>query len=83
MTVVKRYHEHVRRAYQIIKREAPGLDREAALQTTVKAVNAYIGPDSLVPTLLAFGALPRLGFPSERPLLLVSIWTGLATLSIY
>lgn len=69
MTVVKRCYEHVRRAHQIIKREAPDLDREAMLQITVKAVNDYIGSDSLVPTLLVYGALPRLGFPSEKPTL--------------
>lgn len=33
----------------------------------VKSVNDSIGPDGLVPTLLVYGALPRLGFPTDRP----------------
>lgn len=33
----------------------------------VKAVNDSAGPEGLVPTLLFFGALPRLGLPNDCP----------------
>lgn len=67
MTCVERCHEPIRRAYKIVKREAPDLYKEAALQSEVKAVNDSVGPDGLVPTLLLYGTLPRLGFPTEKP----------------
>lgn len=31
MTTVDRYHQHIRRAYQIIKSESPDTDNDAAL----------------------------------------------------
>jgi hypothetical protein len=34
--------------------------KEIALQMTVKAINDTAGPDGLVPTLLVFGAYPRM-----------------------
>ena len=42
-------------AYKIIQKEI-GLDilKEAYLQMAVKALNNFIGPNSLVPTLLVF-----------------------------
>lgn len=67
MTYVERYHAPLRRAYKIIEKEAPGMDREAVLQCAVKSVNDSVGPDGLVPTLLVYGALPRLGLPTDRP----------------
>lgn len=33
----------------------------------VKSINDSIGPDGLVPTLLVFGAMPRLGLPNNLP----------------
>lgn len=56
LTIVERYHDPVRRAYRIIKAEAPDLDKEASLQSNVKAMNDSVGPDGLVPTLLVYGA---------------------------
>lgn len=67
MSYVERYHNPIRHAFKIVTAEAPDLDPEAALQTAVKSVNDSIGPDGLVPTLLVYGALPRLGFPNECP----------------
>lgn len=67
MTYVERYHVPLRRAYKIMKDEAPGLDDEALLQCAVKSVNDSVGPDGLVPTLLVYGALPRLGLKTEKP----------------
>lgn len=67
MNYVERYHEPLRRAFKIIKQEAPDLDPDAALQCAVKSVNDSAGPDGLVPTLLVYGALPRLGLPTDKP----------------
>lgn len=67
MTVVERYHQPIRRAYQTIKSESPDTDDAAALQMAVKAINDSVGPDGLVPTLLVYGALPRLGLPHDKP----------------
>jgi hypothetical protein len=58
--IVERYHGPVRRAYQIVSEELPDLDRDAALQMAFKAINDTAGPDGIVPTLLVFGAYPRL-----------------------
>jgi hypothetical protein len=46
--------------YQIISEELPDLSKEAALQMAFKAVNDTVGLDGIVPTLLVFGAYPRL-----------------------
>ena len=57
---VERYHHLLRRAYEIMTKEAPTISAEDALQSAVKAVNDTAGPDGLVPTLLVFGAYPRM-----------------------
>lgn len=56
----ERYHGPLRRIYQIITVELPGIDKEMALQMSFKAINDTAGPDGLVPTLLVFGAYPRM-----------------------
>jgi hypothetical protein len=58
--VVERYHAAIRRSYEIIKDELPDANPDSALQMAVKAVNDTAGPDGLVPTLLLFGAYPRM-----------------------
>jgi hypothetical protein len=59
---VERYHTPLRRAYEIIQDELKDehIDKEIMLQMTVKAINDSAGPNSIVPTLLVFGAYPRL-----------------------
>ena len=57
---VERYHVPLRRAYDILSTEAPEIGREERLQSAVKAVNDTAGPDGLIPTLLVYGAYPRL-----------------------
>lgn len=61
--LVERAHPVLRRAYQIIAEElqGSGTTKEMNLQMAVKAVNDTAGPDGLVPTLLVFGAYPRMG----------------------
>jgi hypothetical protein len=58
--MVERYHGPLRRIYQILRVELPDLSEEATLQMAFKAINDTAGPDGLVPTLLAFGAYPRM-----------------------
>ena len=57
----ERYHAPLRRAWDILYGElASTMSDEAVLQMAVKAVNDTAGPDGLVPTLLVFGAYPRM-----------------------
>ena len=59
--LVERAHPILRRAYQIITEELQGgSTKELILQIAVKAVNDTTRPDGLVPTLLVFGAYPRI-----------------------
>ncbi|KAI1002682.1 hypothetical protein K3495_g5517 [Podosphaera aphanis] len=60
MGIVERYHHPLRRAYQIIKIELEGSNKTLALQMAVKAINDTAGPDGIIPTLLVFGAYPRM-----------------------
>lgn len=57
---VERYHAPVRRAYEILRKEDPSASPELSLQMAIKAVNDTAGPNGLVPTLLVFGAYPRM-----------------------
>src|SRR6267378_3464656 len=50
----------LRRAYDIISQEVPNILKEHKFQMAVKAVNDSAGPDGIVPTLLVFGAYPRM-----------------------
>ena len=68
MSAVERYHGPLRRAYNIVSAESPnGTDSALLLQAAVKAVNDSVGPDGLIPTLLVYGAIPRLGLPNDLP----------------
>jgi hypothetical protein len=59
--LIERAHATLRRSYQIIREEiGDNMSKELCLQMAVKAVNDSTGPDGLVPTLLVFGAFPRM-----------------------
>src|SRR6266702_2937675 len=58
--LVERAHPALRRAYQIITDECKDIQKELALQMAIKAINDTTGPDGLVPTLLVYGAYPRI-----------------------
>jgi hypothetical protein len=58
--LIERAHPALRRAYQIITEECQDIRKDLALQMAVKAVNDTAGPDGLVPTLLVYGAYPRM-----------------------
>jgi hypothetical protein len=58
---LEQYHGPVRQAYNIIKDTLDGkVNKDIMLQIAVKAVNDTAGLNGLVPTLLVYGALPRL-----------------------
>jgi hypothetical protein len=59
---VERYHVLLCWAYEIIRDELDGeqIGKDVILQMAVKAVNDSAGPDGIVPTLLVFGAYPRM-----------------------
>jgi hypothetical protein len=63
---VKQYYTPLYRAFNILTKELLRTSREARLQTVVKAVNNTAGPDSLVLTLLVFGAFPCISH-KDRP----------------
>lgn len=67
MTFVERYHDPLQRTFHIIKAESSDLHDDYALQLAVESINGSAGRDDVVPTLLVYGALPRLGFPSDVP----------------
>ena len=50
----------LRRVYKIISLELKGISKELTLQIAVKAINDSASLDGLVPTLLVFGAYPRI-----------------------
>ncbi|KAM3500793.1 hypothetical protein MY11210_009462 [Beauveria gryllotalpidicola] len=57
----ERYHGVLRRAYEILDEEVGNdMTSDQKFQAAVKAVNDTAAPDGLVPTLLVFGAYPRL-----------------------
>lgn len=58
---VERAHAPLRKAWDILYTELGSFtSEEAILQMAVKALNDTMGPDGLVPTLLVFGAYPRM-----------------------
>jgi hypothetical protein len=56
----ERLHIPLRRTYERIMMDIPGLPREVALRVAVKALNDCVGPNELTQTLLVFGTLPQL-----------------------
>jgi hypothetical protein len=57
---VKRYYTVIRQAYFIVTAKLRNIDKGIALQMSFKAINDFIGPNSLVLTLLVYGAYPRM-----------------------
>ena len=58
---IERSHAPLRRVFDILWKElGDRTDQETVLQMAVKALNDTAGPDGLVPTLLVFGAYPRI-----------------------
>ena len=61
----ERFHRHLRRVYNCIRRAHPSVDKEHVLRLSVKAVNDTVGPNGLVPSELVFGVRPTL--VSDQP----------------
>lgn len=66
MTSVERCHKPLRRANRIIRGEIADLSNDEILQYAVKSLNDSVRPDGLIPTLLVYGALSRLGLPTDK-----------------
>ena len=54
--MVERYYGPLYRIYHIIITELLDISKDMALQMAFKAINDSVGPNSLTPTLLVFGA---------------------------
>jgi hypothetical protein len=59
---VKQYYNSLQQAYKIICNELRDIETSTkmSLQIVIKAVNDSAGPDGIIPTLLVFGAYPRM-----------------------
>ena len=70
---VEQRYTPLRRAYDILQQELKDehVDKHAILQMAVKAVNDTAGPNGLVPTLLVFGAYPRITRSSAPSALMI------------
>ena len=58
--IVERYHGLLQRVYSIISTEIPSIKPDLALKMFFKTINNSVSPHGLVPTLLVFGAYPRM-----------------------
>lgn len=67
MSAVEGYHEPLRRAYRIVRKEETPMNPDSGLQAVMTAVNCSVGPDGLVSTVLVHGALPLLRLPTDAP----------------
>lgn len=67
---VERYHPTLRRAYQIICVELKyqNTPKDIKLQMAFKALNDSVGSNGLIPTLLVYGAYPRMTHDSPPSL---------------
>jgi hypothetical protein len=58
---IERSHEPLKRAFNILYTEIGSFtDKHTVLQMAIKALNDTAGPNGIVPTLLVFGAYPRI-----------------------
>src|SRR6202042_243416 len=60
--LIEQAHGAVRRAFEIITQELPHLSEENRLMMSFGAVNNTAGIDGRVPSLLVYGAYPRMTF---------------------
>jgi hypothetical protein len=58
--IVEYYYGPIRYTYLVITAEINGINKDTVLQMAFKAINDSAGPDGIVPTLLVYGALPRM-----------------------
>jgi hypothetical protein len=78
--VGERYHASLRRIYQKLREENPGVERVVLLQCAVFAMNSTLGTDGFVPILLVYGQLPRVpSLASIPPLTVKQIFSRMTT----
>ena len=58
--VRERYHAFLRDIYREVRLQHPRIERSHCLSLSLKAMNDTAGYHGLVPTLLVFGAIPRI-----------------------
>jgi hypothetical protein len=58
--IVKRYYRLIRRAYSIIIAKILDISKDIALKMAFKAINNIATPNSIILTLLVYGAYPRI-----------------------
>ena len=68
LSLCERYHPIIRRVFRKIRSEYPDFDIHVALSLAVYAVNTTTSPNGLTPSLLVFGAIPKLPLGSLRSL---------------
>lgn len=61
MYLVDLYHEPLWRAFSILREECPDLSFDEVLLSDMKSTNGSTGTDGLIPTILVFCAMLRLG----------------------
>ena len=66
--VGERYHAFLRDIYSKVRLQHPGIEKSHCLSLSLKAMNDTAGYHGLVPTLLVFGAMPRIPIiPMDLP----------------
>ena len=63
--IVERYYSPLYCIYYIIAAELLNISKDMALQIAFKAINNFIGPNSLIPTLLVFRVYPYIINPTH------------------
>lgn len=66
MRVGERYHGVVRRIYNRVADAYSALDPDLILAAAVKVINDSARIDGIVPTLLVFGAIPKLPYSGSE-----------------
>ena len=56
----ERYHAPLKRIYNKLKEEEPGLSNELTLSIAVNGMNMTANTEGLIPTLLVFGTVPKI-----------------------
>jgi hypothetical protein len=57
---IERYHDSLRRVYEIITAKILEIDLDSALQMTLKTLNDFVDLNELVSTLLVFDAYSKM-----------------------
>ena len=64
MSICDRYHPTIRRAFNRIRTDYPRVNKKVRLYIATKAVTNKAGSEGITPTLLLFGATPKIALPN-------------------